>query len=39
MHPTEQTELGQAVIGAHFEHRITRTEKGVEEARAALAQA
>ncbi|MEW9513675.1 hypothetical protein [Streptomyces bacillaris] len=39
MHPTEQTELGQAVIGAYFEERITRAERGVEAARAALAQA
>lgn len=42
MDSTKQTEgqiEGAAVIGAYFEHRITRAEKGVEEARAALAQA
>ncbi|MEU3978427.1 hypothetical protein [Streptomyces bacillaris] len=43
MNSTKQIEDGQiegaAVIGAYFEDRITRAERGVEEARAALAQA
>ncbi|MEU3978306.1 hypothetical protein [Streptomyces bacillaris] len=35
----ETTATGEVVIGAYFEHRVTRAERGVEEARAALAQA
>ncbi|MFF9638729.1 hypothetical protein ACF1D2_29645 [Streptomyces bacillaris] len=39
MSPIEETTTGEAVIAEYFEHRITRAERGVEEARAALAQA